>query len=111
MTAYSVHRADACPLTDDVDAVRTLYGGNCSEPIWCYEKKSLAGTARIAVAIVLSFVVSWIVVTLRVLCVRAGGRAVTARGEVSDRHIPVVAGSVVQSEMEVPTNNRSGVRV
>jgi hypothetical protein len=75
MAAYSVHRPDACPQRDDVDAVRTLYGGDCSQPIWCYETHSFASAARLAVAIVLAFVVAWCVVTLRVFCAtRVGGK-------------------------------------
>ena len=55
----------ACLSRDDVDGVRSLYGGRCDDPVWCHDGSSLSGTSRIAVALVYGFVVAWVVVVLR----------------------------------------------
>lgn len=69
---YSVarHRGDACLHRDDVDAARTLYGGNCSQPVWCHDQPSYAGFARLAVALVYAFFIAWVAVTVRICACR-----------------------------------------
>lgn len=55
----------ACLARDDVDGVRTLHGGDCAAPVWCYETASLAGFSRVAVALVYAFALAWLVVGVR----------------------------------------------
>lgn len=63
--------ATVCLNRDDVDAVRTLFGGDCAEQVWCYEIVSLSGLSRIAVSLLYSFLVAWLLVGLRNACCRA----------------------------------------
>lgn len=63
-SAYA-HRASACLEQDDVDAVRTIWGGDCAERIRCYEAVSTAGLVRVAVGLFYAFVASCAFVALR----------------------------------------------
>lgn len=74
MFSTAPHRAMACLSRDDVDAVRTLYGGACDEHVRCYQVVHVASLSRIAIALVYSFVFSWGVVVLRNLAGRAWRR-------------------------------------
>jgi len=67
MNSAITYRPDSCLSRDDVDAVRTLYKGNCSEPVWCYETTpSLStGTSRLALAFLYGFALAWLAVVLR----------------------------------------------
>lgn len=58
-------RSSACLLRDDVDGVRTLYGTECSEPVWCYDARDPSGYARIAVSFLYAFFISTCVVGVR----------------------------------------------
>ena len=57
--------SSACLSRDDVDGVRTLHGGICADPVWCYERVTVSGLSRVAIAFVYSFLVACIVVSLR----------------------------------------------
>ena len=61
-------RARACLERDDVDGVRTLYGGDCDAPVRCYQTLSYAGFTRLTVAVVYSFTLAWTVVFCRNVC-------------------------------------------
>lgn len=52
MISPARHSARACLSPDDADAVRTLFGGNCSADVTCYTRQSGQGWARIAIAFV-----------------------------------------------------------
>lgn len=64
MYSQARRRAGACLARDDADAVRSLYGGQCADPVWCYDEDD-GGATRVAVALVYGFVVAWAVVVLR----------------------------------------------
>jgi hypothetical protein len=57
-------RPNNCLARDDVDAVRSRYGGLCDDPVWCYEVPR-TGYARVAVGLVYAFLFSWLVVAVR----------------------------------------------
>lgn len=59
------HRASACLSRDDVDGVRTIWGGDCAQPVWCYTSRSVSGFYRIHTSLVYSFTIAWFVVFLR----------------------------------------------
>lgn len=59
------HRAEPCPDVDDVNGARTLHGGSCSDPVFCYSTNTHTGFARVAVALVYAFAVSWAIVCVR----------------------------------------------
>lgn len=63
-------RDRSCLSQDDVDAVRSIYGGDCDQPAWCYEFVSFAGFARFAVALLYAVLVSWTIVGLRTMWYR-----------------------------------------
>lgn len=75
MWSSLLKRGRACPTQNDVDGVRTLYGGSCDSQLWCYDSTSYAGFARIAVALVYSFALSWTMVCMRTFACRARQRA------------------------------------
>jgi hypothetical protein len=66
-----------CLRADDADAVRTLYGGACADPVWCYEGS--AGYARVAVALAYGHAAALLVVGARNACARRAARR-RARG-------------------------------
>lgn len=59
------HRSTPCLSGDDVDAVRTAWGGSCDDPAWCYYSYSLNGLYRLSISLVYSFTFAWGVVFLR----------------------------------------------
>ena len=59
------HRPSACLSRDDVDGVRTMWGGDCLDPVWCYTSPSLSGFSRLHTSLVYSFAIAWTVVFLR----------------------------------------------
>lgn len=75
MFSKAPHRDMACLSRDDVDAVRTLYGGACDEHVRCYRVVHFASLFRIAIALVYSFVFSWGIVVFRNMAGRAWRRA------------------------------------
>ena len=50
MHSLATTRATLCLSRDDVDGVRTLRGGECDDPVWCYESPAPLGYARTATA-------------------------------------------------------------
>ena len=70
MWSSILKREKACPAQNDVDGIRTLYHGNCNASLWCYDSTSYAGFARMAVALVYSFTLSWVMVCLRTFACR-----------------------------------------
>ena len=64
------HRSSACLSRNDVDGVRTLWGGDCSDQVWCYSTSSLSGFYRINTSLVYAFTFAWLVVFLRNLIIR-----------------------------------------
>ena len=65
MWSTLMKRPTACPSQNDVDGARTIYGGNCDTPAICYFSTSYAGFARIGLALVYSFLLSWFMVFTR----------------------------------------------
>lgn len=59
------YRPEACLTREDTDAVRSRYGGICSDPVWCYEVTDYSGYSRIAVGVVYAFLISWGVIAVR----------------------------------------------
>ena len=68
------HRSSACLSRNDVDGVRTLWGGDCAKEVWCYASESLAGFYRISTSLVYAFAFAWLVVFARNLVVRCRRR-------------------------------------
>lgn len=58
-------RRRTCLTRDDADGVRTLYGGGCDDPVWCYELRDASGYGRVAVALVYAATFSLLVVAAR----------------------------------------------
>ena len=54
-----------CLSRDDTDAVRTVHGGPCDDPVWCYDIPSVSGYVRVAVVLLYSFVLAASVVFCR----------------------------------------------
>lgn len=54
-----------CLSRDDVNGLRSIYGGACDAPIWCYESASYTGYSRVAVALLYGFVLAWGFVVFR----------------------------------------------
>ena len=54
-----------CLAQDDIDAVRSLYGGPCNDPNWCYSSVSMTGLSRFSMSLVYSFMIAYGVVLLR----------------------------------------------
>lgn len=65
MHSYTNYARQACLSQDDANAVRTLYGGICADPVWCYERTTYDGLSRVAIAFVYSFLVAFFFVSLR----------------------------------------------
>jgi hypothetical protein len=59
------HRSSACLSRNDVDGLRTLWGGDCAEEVRCYAAESLSGFYRISTSIVYAFAIAWFVVFAR----------------------------------------------
>lgn len=69
MHSVAQRRNTLCLARDDVDAVRSIYGGVCDDPIWCYESPSTAGYTRVSTALLYSFMFSLLVVFVRNRCI------------------------------------------
>jgi hypothetical protein len=67
MHSIARHRANACLTRDDVDAARTVYGGDCAAPVRCYATLSYAGFARFAVALLYALAFAWLAVSARIV--------------------------------------------
>jgi hypothetical protein len=65
MHSISIRRNTLCLSRDDVDGVRSIYGGVCDDPIWCYETPSTSGYTRVSTTFLYSFIVSSSVVFMR----------------------------------------------
>lgn len=77
MQSVYEHRSVLCLSTDDVNAVRTLWGGSCTDPTWCYVTPSVEGLSRLSNAFVYAFGLAWLVVLVRNVCVRRRPRRTT----------------------------------
>lgn len=69
------HRSTACLSRDDVDGARTLWGGRCDDPVWCYALESRSGFYRLHTSLLYSFVFAWLVVLVRTLARRHRARS------------------------------------
>ena len=65
MHSIAMRRNTLCLSRDDVDGVRSIYGGVCDDPIWCYESPSTSGYTRVSTTLLYSFIVASTVVFLR----------------------------------------------
>ena len=74
-----------CLDRNDVDGLRSIYGGDCAAPVWCYETSSDAGIGRLAVALLYGFLGAWLVVAVR-SC--AEPRAPVVANSARPRHPP-----------------------
>jgi len=105
MNSVIYTRDRACLAQDDVDAVRTLYGGDCAQPAWCYQAASLAGMSRVSVSIVYSFLIAWALVALNNLCCARRHRA--ARQSRPRDLAPSRASTAPRARLPPPTRARS----
>jgi hypothetical protein len=74
MKAVLTSRSTVCLSADDARAVRTLYGGDCAAPVFCYASDDPSGAYRIVVALAYAFAVAWVFVRSRTLVWRAWRR-------------------------------------
>lgn len=65
MHSVAQRRNTLCLSRDDVDGVRSIYGGVCDDPIWCYENQSTTGYTRVSTALLYSFMLASLVVFIR----------------------------------------------
>lgn len=65
MHSVAQRRNTLCLSRDDVDGVRSIYGGVCNDPIWCYEIPSTTGYTRVSTALLYSFIVASLIVFVR----------------------------------------------
>lgn len=65
MHSIAQRRNTLCLSRDDVDGVRSIYGGVCDDPIWCYESPSTTGYTRVSTALLYSFIVASLIVFVR----------------------------------------------
>lgn len=65
MHSVAQRRNTLCLSRDDVDGVRSIYGGVCDDPIWCYESPSNTGYTRVSTALLYSFIVASLIVFVR----------------------------------------------
>ena len=86
----SLVRSRACLGRDDADGVRSLYGGNCDDPVWCYATSSFAGFTRLSISFVYSFIGAWMVVFLRSRCARRVERT-TAKTRAPIQPVPATS--------------------
>lgn len=80
MHSISKYRPIACISQDDADAIRTLYGGACQDPIWCYETVHFSSCTRFAILLVYSFLFASAIMMVEGLAqkIRVNTRARTA---------------------------------
>ena len=74
MHSVAQRRNSLCLSRDDVDGVRSIYGGVCDDPIWCYESPSTTGYTRVSTALLYSFIVASLIVFVRNRCVSLRGQ-------------------------------------
>lgn len=65
MHSVAQRRNTLCLTRNDVDGVRSRYGGVCDDPIWCYESPSTTGYTRVSTALLYSFIVASLIVFVR----------------------------------------------
>ena len=65
MSSTIKNRPYACLSQDDVDGVKSIHGGSCSEDLKCYETVDFSGFSRLFVALLYTFTLSWTIVTMR----------------------------------------------
>ena len=65
MHSVAQRRNTLCLSQDDVDGVRSIYGGVCGDPIWCYESPSTTGYTRVSTALLYSFILASLIVFVR----------------------------------------------
>lgn len=65
MHSVAQRRNTLCLSRDDVDGVRSIYGGICDDPIWCYESPSTTGYTRVSTALLYSFIIASLIVFVR----------------------------------------------
>ena len=65
MQSGAQRRNTMCLSRDDVDGVRSIYGGVCDDPIWCYENVSTMGYTRVSTALLYSFCIAALIVFVR----------------------------------------------
>lgn len=65
MHSVALHRPSMCLMRDDVDAARTLLGGTCDDPVWCYEHSLYGGLAQSLVAVCYGVLGALVVVFVR----------------------------------------------
>lgn len=65
MHSVAQRRNTLCLSQDDVDGVRSIYGGVCDDPVWCYESPSTTGYTRVSTALLYSFIVASLIVFVR----------------------------------------------
>lgn len=65
MHSMAQRRDTLCLSRDDVDAVRSIYGGVCDDPVWCYESPSTTGYTRVSTAMLYSFAAASLIVFVR----------------------------------------------
>lgn len=85
MNSVAKTRPLHCPSKDDVDGARSLVDPSlCGEDVLCYEETSFAGFARISIALVYSFLLSWFIVCTRnAVCGERRRRRLLSRSPVS----------------------------
>lgn len=65
MHSAAQRRNTLCLSRNDVDGVRSTYGGVCNDPIWCYESPSTTGYTRVSTVLLYSFIVASLIVFVR----------------------------------------------
>ena len=65
MHSVAQRRNTLCLSRDDVDGVRSIYGGICDDPIWCYESPTTTGYTRVSTALLYSFIIASLIVFVR----------------------------------------------
>lgn len=65
MYTYARRVHTPCLSRDDVDGLRSLYGGDCHEKVWCYYQTDGSSLARVAVALVYAVNLAWWLVIAR----------------------------------------------
>ena len=118
MHSVAQRRNTLCLSQDDVDAVRSIYGGVCGDPIWCYEFPTAYGYTRVSTAILYSFIVASAIVFVRN---RTRDRCFPSRTVVVQRDENVVVAStpasrrrpppVQQRSRSMPSRGRGGAAV
>lgn len=99
MYGFATYAQQACLGRDDVDAVRTLYGGICADPGWCYDRATFDGLSRVAIAFVYSFLVAFLFVSFRNCFDRRNNKPKKRR---TILELPTVASSQIPRHSTLP---------